>query len=110
MLQILIRLDADNVLREIRASGHAGDAVKGENIFCAAATSLMRTACRTVISNKEIISDFKADGPGNLYFSIHHYESLKTEWLKGITDYLLTGLTDLDNEYPEYFEINITTI
>ena len=110
MLKILIRLDTDRVLREIRASGHAGDDAKGHNTVCAAATSLIRSACRTVTCDSEIKSMFSAPEPGQLDFSIHHYESLKSEWLKGITDYLLTGLTDLDNEYPEYFEINITTI
>ena len=110
MLEILITLDTYRVLREIRASGHAGDAAKGTNIVCSAATSLLRSACRTVISDKDIKSSFIAAESGKIDFSIHYYEKLKSEWLKGITDYLLTGLTDLDNEYPEYFEINITII
>ncbi len=107
MLKILIWLDSENVLREVRASGHAGDAAKGGNTVCAAATSLIRSACRTVISDKEIECRFNASEPGHLDFSIQKYGILKSEWLKGITDYLLTGLIDLDNEYPEYFEINI---
>ena len=110
MLKILISLDIQNVLREIRASGHAGDAAKGCNTVCAAATSLIRSACRTVNNDSEIESVFSATEPGQLDFSIFKYNLLKSEWLKGITDYLLTGLTDLDNEYPEYFDINITTI
>ena len=110
MLKILISIDTDKVLREIRASGHAGDAVKGTNIVCSAATSLLRTACRTVISDKDIKCSFKAAAPGQVDFCIYGYGKQKSEWLKGITDYLLTGLNDLDNEYPEYFEINITII
>ena len=98
------------MLREIRASGHAGDAAKGYNTVCAAASSLIRSACRTVNNDSDIESLFSAPEPGQLDFSIQKYEILKSEWLKGITDYLLTGLTDLDNEYPEYFNINITTI
>ena len=110
MLEILIRLDAERVLREIRASGHAGDAAKGTNIVCSAATSLIRSAYRTVISEKDIRCSLKADEPGQIDFFILFYEEQKSEWLRGITDYLLTGLTDLDNEYPEFFEINITII
>lgn len=108
MLKILVDLDTEKVLRQIRASGHAGDAAKGTNIVCAAATSLMRSACRTVISDPKIKTDFRAAESGNLEFSILSYDSYKIEWLRGITDYLLTGLIDLDNEYPGYFEINIT--
>ena len=110
MLEILILIDTDRVLKEIRASGHAGDAAKGTNIICSAATSLLRTACRTVKSDRDIKCSYKAAVPGQIDFSIHYYDEKKTEWLKGITDYLLTGLTDLDNEYPEYFEIKITII
>ncbi len=107
MLEILITLDADNVLNQIRASGHAGDAVSGTNIVCAAATSLLRSACRTISSDKEICSKFSAGDRGQIDFYIYSCESEKKRWLKGITDYLLTGLTDLDNEYPEDFRINI---
>jgi uncharacterized protein YsxB (DUF464 family) len=107
LLKILIQLDTEKVLGLVRASGHAGDVAKGSNIICAAATSLMRSACRTVISDPKIKTDFKAAEPGNLEFSILSYDSVKIEWLRGITDYLLTGLIDLDNEYPEFFEINI---
>ncbi len=107
-MNILIELDTEKVLRKISAAGHAGDVAKGENIICAAATSLIRSACRTVGSNQDIEADFNAPVSGELCFSILNYRSENTEWLRGISDYLLTGLRDLDNEYPGYFEIKIT--
>ena len=107
MLNILIETDTESVLKKIRVSGHAGDAAKGRNIVCAAATSLIRSAYRTVNRHSEAETELDISASGMLDFEISKYDLGKKDWLKGVTDSLLTGLVDLDAEYPDHLEIKI---
>ena len=67
---------------------------------------LLRTAYRTLL-----LPDFETDtvisapGEGQLYFEIEKYSSNQIDRLRGITDYLITGLKDLAAEYPEEIKL-----
>ncbi|MCP5513917.1 MAG: ribosomal-processing cysteine protease Prp [Spirochaetales bacterium] len=106
ILEITVCLDGSRILKSVNASGHAGEAVSGNNITCAAATVLLRTAYRTLL-----LPDFETDtvisapGEGQLYFEIEKYSSNQIDRLRGITDYLITGLKDLAAEYPEEIKL-----
>lgn len=89
-------------MKSADASGHAGSALAGSNITCAAVTVLLRTAYRTLLlESDETDTVISAPGEGRLYFEIKKYSNNQVNRLKGITDYLVTGLKDLAAEYPD---------
>jgi uncharacterized protein YsxB (DUF464 family) len=49
-----------------------------------------------------------AKSEGNLYFRIIEYEDSQAEWLKGVSDYLITGIKDLETESPDSVKTIVT--
>jgi len=91
----------ERIVKSVSANGHAGDDPVGANIVCAAATVLLRTAYRTIVLKSDAEAVISAPGKGELYFRIIKYHDNETDWLRAITDYLVTGLKDLESEYPD---------
>ncbi len=89
----------------MKAEGHAGNVIAGNNIICAASTVLLRSAYRALSLKSGIKTDITAEIEGELYFRIIDYRVDHAEWLKGITDYLITGLKDLESEFPDSVRI-----
>jgi len=80
----------------------------GSNIICAAVSVLIRSAYRTIVKNSKVEACITAKDEGSLYFRIIEYEESQVDWLRGITDYLLTGIKDIESEYPYSVKIIIT--
>jgi uncharacterized protein YsxB (DUF464 family) len=77
----------------------------GANIACAAATTLLRTAARVLSSSDEFAVQGSADAPGELCVRVSSRRKTGTERLRGITDFLLRGLRDLEAEFPREIAI-----
>jgi uncharacterized protein YsxB (DUF464 family) len=100
-------LSPRGTLRGFDADGHAGADEAGRNIACAAATSLLRTAGR-LCAERSLVTAGGALAPGEMRLHLDRSaEDADTEWLKGMTDFLLRGLNDLAQEFPR--EINVRT-
>ena len=108
ILKIDLCLNSDNIIKYVTAEGHAGKSPVGENIICAAVSVLIRSAYRTIVKNSKVEACITAKGEGNLYFRIIQYEDSQKEWLKGISDYLITGIKDIETESPDSVKIVIT--
>ena len=80
--------------------GHAGGAPLGENVICAAATVLARTAARVLDASPGIRLRGIADREGRLEVEVLSYQRETGNYLKALSDYLLVGLRDLESEYP----------
>lgn len=80
----------------------------GANIPCAAATELLRTAARLLSTVDGLEVEGGADAPGEMRLKISSRGKASPEWLRGVTDFLLQGLRDLEAEFPREIAVRIT--
>ena len=88
-----------------KAEGHALFDKKGQDIVCAAATVLLRTAAQTLDKRPGI--DFKGEDPvpGKIAFEARaDQDSAKTE-LKFAADFLQKGFESLAKEFPQNVQL-----
>jgi uncharacterized protein YsxB (DUF464 family) len=107
LIRVLLHLDAKDCLSYIEVNGHAGYGKKGEDIVCAAATALVRTAAHVVSGQKQLMSATKAPDTGIIQLRLDSYPDQMREWVKGISDFLLTGFSDLKSDYPQNIDIKL---
>ncbi|MFP4372790.1 MAG: ribosomal-processing cysteine protease Prp [Spirochaetaceae bacterium] len=88
-------------LRRFEMTGHATGAPFGENPVCAAATALARTAARVLDEVPAVEIRGVAEREGRLRMEVASYTREASNYLKGVSDYLLVGVRDLEREYPE---------
>lgn len=82
----------------LQAKGHALFAPSGKNIVCSAVSALLRSFVRVLQAHKECKTeiDIKADG----YLSVTINQCKQKKWLSGISEIILTGLIEIENDYP----------
>ena len=90
----------DGLLRRFEAAGHAGTVRRGENVACAAATTLLRTAAR-VCAGRGIATEGGGGERGTMHCIVDAPGAADEGWLRGMTDFLLRGLQDLREEFPK---------
>jgi uncharacterized protein YsxB (DUF464 family) len=90
----------DGLLKRFEAAGHAGPIRRGENAACAAATTLLRTAAR-VCAGRGIETEGGAGQRGEMSCVVKPAGAADAAWLRGATDFLVRGLQDLREEFPE---------
>ena len=108
MIRIKIELDTNDCIRKCRAEGHSLLAKPGVDILCAAVTILLRTAYRFLYSLQLVENPGKTPEKGNLFFTISAYPETEQCKIKGITDFLILGLSDLACEYPERLKLQLS--
>jgi uncharacterized protein YsxB (DUF464 family) len=89
------------------ASGHAGAGRKGEDIVCAAVTTLLRTAGKVLAGEPGLTVDGRSPKPGVMHLALEPPPEEKKDWVRGVTATLLRGLTDLAEEYPGRLKLKI---
>lgn len=99
MIKAVLTLDEMGRLISLSAKGHATIGKDGESLACAAFSVLLRTAFRC-FEAKGLVDLAAADVPGELSWSLKRLGTADSEWTRGITDYLRTGIGDLAKEYP----------
>jgi uncharacterized protein YsxB (DUF464 family) len=108
VIRCVLRLGEDGCLRGLRASGHAGSGARGEDLVCAAATALLRTASRLLYQRAGLSVSGGAPAPGEMSLEVDGvWGGEPGLWLRGVTDFLITGLQDLQSEHPRRLEIVI---
>jgi len=108
MIFINIALYPDGYIKNCRAEGHSFNASPGSDIICSAVTILLRTAARILFLEESIKVEGSAAEAGEMEFHISMVPQEKKYWIKGVTDYLLRGIFDLQKEYPDRLSINIS--
>lgn len=103
-------LRSDGTLAGVRASGHAGREPAGANIACAAATVLLRTAGSLLAAAGA--AQGGADRPGELAFTVAlprgRGGGAEVAWLRGVSEFLLRGLRDLERERPDAVSVTVS--
>ena len=109
MIEVQLLLDTARCLVGLSTEGHAVRNAGEASIPCAAVSSLVRTAARTVEGRAGIESSGSAPHPGSLELTLHRVDAASREWLRGITDFLIVGLKDIEADYPEECRIVLNT-
>lgn len=107
MITLTLQLHPDGCLAAVRATGHAGWGKRGEDIVCAAAAALVRTAGRLLEAEPGLQAAGEAPFPGRVSLSLEKPPEERRERVRGITDFLVRGLLDLESEYPDNIAVEI---
>ena len=107
-MRILLSVSPDGLLRRFEAHGHAGVAVRGSNIACAAVTALLRTTGRLCVARGLALEGGHGD-PGEMELCVAAAAPPQSEWLRGVTDFLLRGIRDLQEEFPTEIAVRMET-
>lgn len=109
MIQVRIIRLQNGILRSCQASGHAGYASEGEDIVCAAVSSILRTVLSLLDSNKNVKLEVNTPERGKLAFSVREYSKTDSVLLTHCGDFLVAGLSLLQKEYPNNVELREQT-
>lgn len=103
MTAVTLSTGRNGVLIKCQANGHACFSQKGSDIVCSAVTILLRTAMQVLSQNERVTVNADTSSRGNLAFCVEVKEDTpETEMcLKYTADFLRTGFTSLQKEYPE---------
>lgn len=105
MIDVTLWLDKSGCLCGIDASGHSGSAGDGEDIICAAASTLLRTVSRTLEMEPSIELKGSVEEKGELHLRLNLSDESERDWLRGVSSFAVIGLRDLASEYPDYCRI-----
>ncbi len=106
MIAVRTRLDEQGCLASVCVSGHAsaGPGRRGGSVVCAAVTGLVRSCADAIAERPAIVASGSAPHPGELRVDIVSREG-DGEWLRGVTDVMLSGLRRMAGEAPDEVEI-----
>ena len=104
MTEVLLVCSKDGQFKAVSAEGHAGFAVKGSDIVCAAETVLLRTVMEVLETDRNLVLKTEKSSRGTLALSVEdvkNEDALLKERLKCTADFLRQGLSSLASEYPQ---------
>ncbi len=105
MTRIAIRREGGRVTR-LKAQGHAGRAKSGENLVCAAISSLMYTAINALETVADIVPLVRKDDDTAL-LQLTLPDGCESHDAQVILQTVIQGLTDISLEYPKLVNITI---
>ncbi len=101
-------IDSHMCLIKLHVNGHAGFNEAGEDIVCSAVSILTRTAGRILCSELKNDSKIVLGKRGLFILDVYRVPDEKREWMKGVTMFVLHGLSDLEKDYPASVKLEIT--
>jgi uncharacterized protein YsxB (DUF464 family) len=108
VVRIRLVLDEAGRLACIDAEGHAFVGASGHDPACAATSALLRTAYHALEAERGVKAIATAASAG-VFAAEFRYdrESERSEWAKGVADFLVIGLSMVVEEYPEGVSMEI---
>lgn len=97
-------------LHRLSIDGHDTTLREGESLPCGIVSALARTVARLLEQEMGIQWSGDAPEPGSLWLVIEHTPEQREERLKGITDFLLTGLQDVAQDFPDIIQFEVKRI
>ena len=94
-------------------TGHVSLAAgpRGGNVICAAVTGLVRSCLEVVASAPGIVADGSAGREGKLRVTVGSVDDERRDWLRGVTDVLVSGVRRMATDAPgevELTEVSVT--
>ena len=111
MVQIQVVRSFDGCLSELTMTGHVSSAggPRGANVVCAAVTGLVRSCIETVTAANGIVADGTAEHEGQLRVMVRLIEGEHRDWLRGVTDVLVSGVRRMATDAPGEVELTEST-
>jgi uncharacterized protein len=81
--------------------------VRGEDLVCAAVSILFRTAARVLQLQPDVRVRGSASENGTMEVEIVELPAGRRQWLIGLTDFLLRGARDLQEENPKAIAVRV---
>ncbi len=93
----------------VECSGHTGCAAKGEDIVCAALSSIVQTAVLGVLGVAKVNADYTTDADkGELSLRIpENITAKQSEAVAIILNTLLLGAADLHEGFSDFIELEV---
>ncbi|MBN2553970.1 MAG: ribosomal-processing cysteine protease Prp [Spirochaetales bacterium] len=101
-------MDHRGSLRGFSVSGHAESGQRGQDLVCAAVSALLRTAARILELQPDIGVRGGASEDGRMELLLDRLPPARRQWLAGVTDFLVRGVRDLQEENPEAISVRVT--
>jgi hypothetical protein len=108
MIIVQVSTDSSGCLKQLSATGHSRLSEKGADILCAAVSFLLRTTAGVLRTRLKETLTVRAENPGQFNIGIRSYPDSEKEWFTGITDIVVSGFMDLQDEYPENIRLELT--
>lgn len=109
MTDVTLVCDKSGCFRAFTALGHAGFAVKGSDIVCAAVTVLLRTALQLLSDAEGIAINADVAEAGKLSVAVTYAEPAMEQRLICIADFLRTGIRSVMSDYPQFVQLREET-
>ncbi|MGI6700886.1 MAG: ribosomal-processing cysteine protease Prp [Christensenellales bacterium] len=98
----------DNHIVSVECSGHTGYGDKGEDIVCAALSSVIQTALLGLMQVAGIDAEYvRRDEEGYFKVTIPELNDIKRRDADMILDTMLAGVSDLYSSYSDYIELEV---
>jgi uncharacterized protein YsxB (DUF464 family) len=110
VVRVKVAVDPEGCLRSVAAAGHAGEGRAGEDLSCAAVSSLLRSVARLLYRSEGLQVAGEAARPGELTLEVLGSSAGRRQWLRGVTDVLLAGLSDLREERPGSIGLEVKAV
>ncbi|HDQ14343.1 MAG TPA: ribosomal-processing cysteine protease Prp [Sediminispirochaeta sp.] len=109
MIRAELHLDSHMCLRGLVVEGHAAKGSPGLSVPCAAVSALVRTSSRLIAAEQGVVSSGEAEKEGRLKLQVKHCAPPYREWLRGITDFVVVGLKEIERDYPDDCVVELYT-
>lgn len=107
MTQVEIVRESGHIV-SLTADGHTGYGVEGEDIVCAALSSIIQTALIGLLQVAAIDVDFeRRDDDGYLKFTLPKLDKGLRHDADVILDTMLLGISDLYETYSDFIELRL---
>jgi len=107
MTKVLITKKNGHII-SVSASGHTDYALEGEDIVCAALSSIMQTALLGLLTVAKIQVDFKRnEQEGILQFALPVLDKQERHDVDMILDTMLAGIADLHENFSKFIGLKI---
>lgn len=108
MTEIEIEKRGDHIV-SLKADGHTGYGVEGEDIVCAALSSIVQTALLGLMQVAGIgVKYDRRDEEGSLEFRLPELNESERHDADVILDTMLCGISDLYETYSDFIELSIS--
>ena len=77
-------------------------------MVCAAVSALFRTAARVLKLQPDMVVRGSASEDGRMELLLDRVPPARRQWLEGVTDFLVRGVRDLQEENPEAISVRVT--
>lgn len=107
MIDVRIVVGERGVLSSLTVGGHASFGGRAVSAECAAVSAIVRACAQAVDERNDVVVTGSATGPGDFELDIKTVPAAAREWLRGVTDVMVTGIGRIAREAPHEVTMSI---